>query len=231
MVRQMPKYLSYRIRITRRFGGGAGYHRLTRWEAFESQLPDALTEDSIFSGGVATASSSYSAEFTAAAAFDGNPATQWSSLTASSTTEWLRYDLLEARPVRSFRLQLNQSPADGPGDFAIEGSNDSGATWVTIWEFKDFVTTNAEMMAGKYGELPSAAVWGEAIVDGGAPASVVRLYSWVDGRLMHEAVPKSNGEWGVNLLPQDVLLVVAIGPSGVQPQAHGPVTPELLVDA
>lgn len=231
MARTMPKYLSYRIRITRRVGGGAGYHAITHWEAFESQLPSALSEDSIFSGGVATASSVFSAGFAAAAAFDGDPATRWSSLTNSSTTEWLRYDLLEARPIRSFRLLLNSSPEHGPRDFAIEGSNDSGATWDTIAEFKDFVTTDAEMQGGKYGELPIAAVWGEAIVDGGAPANIVRLYNWVDGSLMHEVVPKGNGEWEVRVPTQEVLLIVAIGPSGVQPQAHGPVTPERFVDA
>jgi hypothetical protein len=82
---------------------------------------------SIFSGGAATASSTYGSGYEATRAFDKNNTTRWNSL--GNNPQWLLYTLISAKPCRKFSIK---SLAGRTKDFIFQGSND-GITWDNLY--------------------------------------------------------------------------------------------------
>lgn len=219
---QQPAYSSYRLFITERAGGGAGYKAVSEFKLFEDREglgPNILT------GGVATASTVHSAEYAPSRAIDGNPDTRWASRQQDSLPEWLRVDLPAPRPARSIYLMLNSSPANGPAGFELQGSNDGGESWSAVKTYVAYATPD-ELMLGVKKPLPSYWFSGTARVAGGGAASRVMLLDWLTGHLVFEQQPDPAGNWSalVDEISSPYMLVVT-GPSGTRPQAHGPLYP------
>lgn len=81
-------------------------------------------------GGTPSASSSYNPAYTAAAAFDGNPGSEWAS--GNGFPHWIRYEFASAVEVQQVAVQATDAAYGGPNerplDFAIEYSDD-GSAW------------------------------------------------------------------------------------------------------
>lgn len=76
----------------------------------------------------ASANSVFSGTYPAAAAFDGNPATQWYS-TTSSPPHWLRADFSTPHPLEKYTIMGDA--AGSPSSWTLEGSND-GLYWTPL---------------------------------------------------------------------------------------------------
>lgn len=218
---EAPKFTSYRLFITNRIGGGAGAKAVTELRIFDG--PDG-TGTNILTGGTASASSTFGAGYEPSKAFDGDPVSRWSSV-FDENNAWLRYDIPTAKAAKSFSLSLSTNPDNGPADFVVQGSND-GATWTNIFAFKSFATS-AEIAAGKTANLSAYGLGGVALLDNGAPASLVILYEWGDWGFHTSASVGPDGAWALPVQSNSTTYLIAIiGPSGTRPQVHGPVVPE-----
>ncbi|WP_053912721.1 discoidin domain-containing protein [Streptomyces sp. SCSIO 75703] len=113
-----------------------GVHRATSWGyslwefqvfgSFGGTAPDGCDAADAARGRPASASSTENAGTPASAAFDGDPATRWSS--RASDPQWLRVDLGSVRDL--CRVDLDWEAAYGK-DFRIEASSD-GNSWQTL---------------------------------------------------------------------------------------------------
>ncbi|MBQ0826411.1 discoidin domain-containing protein [Streptomyces tagetis] len=113
-----------------------GVHRATSWGyslwefqvfgSFGGTAPGGCDAADAARGRPATASSTENAGTPASAAFDGDPATRWSS--QASDPQWLRVDLGSVRDL--CRVDLDWEAAYGK-DFRIEASSD-GNSWQTL---------------------------------------------------------------------------------------------------
>ncbi|MFI5913233.1 discoidin domain-containing protein [Dactylosporangium sp. NPDC051541] len=102
---------------------------------------------SLARGRPATASSVESAHFPAAAAFDGNPATRWSS--AFADNQWLQVDLGGLYTVTSYKLLWEAAYAV---EYAIRTSAD-GVTWQP--QFSTTTGYGGDVIGGSSGYPPA----------------------------------------------------------------------------
>lgn len=222
---EIPKYLSYRLFITKRVGGPHGPYTIA-----EMRLFDGLdgSGQNILTGGVATASTVWGSGYEASKAFDGDSVSRWSSPN-SSGPEWIRYDLPVAKPAMSLFLSLSTNPVNAPSDFVLQGSNDGGLNWVEVGAYVNFATEE-QIAVGAVRNLPVFGVGGRALLDTGVAATLVYVFKWGTGELVGMLAPNSLGEWSQRVAEAGTpYLVVATGPAGVRPQAHGPVIAEVMV--
>lgn len=87
-------------------------------------------------GGIATAVSEFNATFPAAAAFDTNPATIWTTSDATFPA-WLQYTFAAAIVPKEVVIQAGDNGSRAvraPKNFLIQGSHD-GVNWVTLGSF------------------------------------------------------------------------------------------------
>ena len=224
-------YNSFRMNMSKRLGGGAGFFALTEMRLFSGENGAG---NQLLTGGTAAASSNYdaSADYLASNAFDGNISTRWA--TASVSSAWIRYDLPSAVPKpKSIYLLLNNSPNNAPTDFVLQASVDNGATWEDIYAVISFATS-AEFLSGVTRSLAQIGLLGKATISNGAIANRVLIYDWLTAALLQELTPDSLGNWrylvAANTAPTNYLVVVTAGKGvfNVRPQAHGPVTAKPL---
>jgi hypothetical protein len=85
-------------------------------------------------GGTASASSFYSVGGDvrpASNAFDGDPATRWSTVASAGLEKYLQYDRGTGRAAAIGSVRINiELASQMPADFTIDASND-GASWTT----------------------------------------------------------------------------------------------------
>lgn len=218
---EAPKFTSYRLFITNRIDGGAGSKAIGDLRIFDG--PNG-TGTNILTGGTASASSTFGAGYEPSKAFDGDTVSRWSSV-SDANNAWIRYDLPTAKAAKSFSLSLSTNPGNGPADFVVQGSND-GTTWTDIFAFKSFATS-AQMATGKIANLSAYGLGGVALLDNGAPASLVILYEWGSWSFLTSASVGPDGAWALPVQSNSTSYLIAIiGPSGIRPQVHGPVVPE-----
>lgn len=221
-------YSSFRLYITKRLGGNAGFHAITELKLFSQK--NGLGVD-ILTGGTATASSNFnsSSDFAASNAFDGNIATRWASV-STAAAQWIRYDLpsLVSKP-KSIFIMLNNSELNAPHDFILQGSSDNGATWQNLYITVGFATAS-EYTAGKTRNIINLGLGGKATIDSsGLPAKRVLLLNWHSLELLYSITPEPNGSWYkvINEIHFDtsflVVITASVNDNAVRPQAHGPI--------
>lgn len=217
----MAAYKSYRLHITENTGNSAGYTTVNEWQMFESE--DA-SGPNVLTGGVASASSSYSGNTIPSGAFDGSPSTYWES-SGGGLPHWLQYDLPEAVEARSLYILSRQYNQERPRSFELLGSND-GDNWETICVFVDVFSDgntgtpeNNELRASLVRELS-----GISLLDDGTPVELIRIFDWDTAKLLHTLVPGSDGRWKISLADTRDVLVVQYPPLGYRPQADGPIS-------
>lgn len=223
-------YNSFRMNMSKRLGGGAGFFALTEMKLFSGENGAG---SQLLLSGTATASSSFGSGFEANKAFDGDTGTRWASNNSGSVA-WIRYDLPSSVPKpKSIYLLLNNSPDNAPTDFVLQASVDNGATWEDIYTVISFATS-AEFLSGVTRNLVQIGLLGKATVSNGTIANRVLIYDWLTGALLQKLTPDSLGNWrylvAANTATTNYLVVVTAGEGvfNVRPQAHGPVTAKPL---
>lgn len=215
----MAAYKSYRLHFTENTGNSNGYVTINEWQMFESEdgsSPNVLT------GGVASASGSYTASTQPIGAFDGSPNTYWES--SHGLPHWLQYDLPQAVEARSIYILSKQYNGERPRSFELLGSND-GDTWESVCLFID-VFSDGSTSDQQNNVLRSSIVRelsGISLLDDGTTVELIRIFEWDTGKLIHSFVPGIDGHWKVVLANAKDVLVVQYPPVGYRPQADGPI--------
>ena len=94
-------------------------------------------------GSYAIKSTEYSAEYSAAKAFDGNASTAWSSAGGTPAGQWLGHGFASKVDVVEVAITMKSTGSGGfrvnqmPKDFRVQFSDDLGFSWTTKATFTD----------------------------------------------------------------------------------------------
>lgn len=225
-----PMYSSFRLLISSRLGGGAGYRALSLFQLYSEETGG----DQLLVGGEASASSFFDSDYLPDFAFLDNGKNWFTKSLSSSEPVWIRYDL--PSPVlapKSLYLQLTVSDtSSAPGSFVLQASSDSGSTWVDLFATSNFAD-GAGYSAGVLRDFRFTLLRGNARTIDNSPADRVAVYGWDNMQYIAHTVPDAFGNWVVqlsevkNISTYGPYLVVVYGGQGVKPDAHGPVIPDL----